>query len=243
MKKTVSTNKGIIFIPLFFIIPLVIVGAYFGAKTGFWENMTSGIRKFLAAPSPSLLPQQLGQWQQEPTTTTPTPTLKLKGEVQTKPYVFKPETGKSKTTIPSFTITAPSGWVKIDSSGNEPARFESTEIDSEKIAGGTITTNAVISVKATDGYGSLDDFVSQYKASGSSVTGYQLVSSQSRGNGQVLELTYQKKIGAGTTRIHELNYLFFQDGISFLVKGFTSDTAWDKHAGEIQSALNSFKFN
>ena len=84
MKKTAPTNKGIIFIPLFFVIPLVIVGAYFGAKTGFWENMTSGIRKFLAAPSPSLLPQQLGQWQQEPTTTPPTPPLKINREHQNK---------------------------------------------------------------------------------------------------------------------------------------------------------------
>lgn len=207
---------------LFFIIPIVVIGAYFGAKTGFWEK--------------------LGQWQQEPTkAATPTPTLEIKGEVQTKPYVYK-QPG-TKTTIPSFTITAPTGWLKISSSGNELAHFESTEIDSEKVKEGSITTNAIITIKAADSYSDLDDFAKQYKASGSGVKGYQLISSQTRGAGQSLEFTYQKKIGQGAIIVHELAYLFFKDGVSFLVKGYASDAAWSKHAGEIQSALNSFKFN
>ena len=234
-------QKGIIFIPLFFVIPLVVVGLYFGAGTGFWENMTSGIKKFLSAPSPSNLPQQLGQWQQEPTrTTTPTPAIKLKGEVQTKPFVFKQETtSKSTASIPSFTINAPSGWVKVDSSGNMLARFESPEIDTEKVEGGNVTTNAIIIVRATDGYSSLDDFYNQYKASSSGVKGYQSISSSDNR----LEFKYQTTIGDAKIIIHELNYLFFKDGISFLVKGYASDSTWNKNAGKIQSALNSFKFN
>lgn len=241
MKKTASTAKGIIFIPLFFLIPIVIVGAYFGAKTGFWENMTSGIKKFLAAPSPSNLPQQLGQWQLEPTSLTPTPTLKLNGEVQTKPYTL--EVSKAKAGIPSFTINAPSGWVKTSPAGSELVRFESPEIDSDEVSGGTITTNAIITIKATDGYSSLDDFVSQYKASGSKVKDYQLVASSKRGDGQSLEFTYQTRVGDGAITVHELDYLFFKDGVSFLVKGYASDAAWSEHAGEIQSALSSFKLN
>ncbi len=243
MKRT--GQKGIIFIPLFFVIPLVVVGLYFGAGTGFWENMTSGIKKFLAAPSPSNLPQQLGQWQREPTgTLTPTPTIKLVGEVQTKPYTYKQAATASKTgALPSFTINAPSGWVKTGSSGNELVRFESPEIDTEEVEGGTITTNATVNIRATDSYSDLDDFVSQYKASGSKSKDYRLLSSSPRKDGsQSLEFTYQTKIGDGTITIHELAYLFFKDDISFLVKGHSADSAWDKHAGEIRSALDSFKF-
>lgn len=244
MKRT--GQKGIIFIPLFFVIPVVIVGLYFGAQTGFWENMTSGIRKFLAPPSPSNLPQQLGQWQQEPTRTpTPVPTIKIEGVKQTKPFVFKEEkTTTPGTGIPSFTINAPFGWVKTSSSGNTLARFESEEIDTEEVEGGTITTNAIINVKATGDYPNFADFVSQYKSSGSKVQGYQLISSLAHGdNRQSLESTYQKKVGEGVITIHELDYLFFKDGISFLVMGYSSDSAWNRHAGEIQSTLNSFKFD
>ncbi|MFZ2201966.1 MAG: hypothetical protein WAV56_01065 [Microgenomates group bacterium] len=233
-------QRGII--PLFFLIPFVLIATgVIGVQSGFFQNVTSGIRKFLAAPSPSNLPQQLGQWQQEPTkAATPIPTLEIKGEVQTKPYVYK-QPG-TKTTVPPFTVTAPTGWVKISSSGNELAHFESTEIDSEKVKAGTITTNAIITIKATDSYSSLDDFAKQYKASGSGVKGYQLVSSQTQGAGQNLEFTYEKKIGDGAIVVHELTYLFFKDGVSFLVKGYASDAAWDKHAGEIKSSLDSFGF-
>ncbi len=245
MKKNSQTNQsGIIFIPLFFIVPIVAVGLYFGAGTGFWENMTSGIRKFLAAPSPSNLPQQIGQWQQDPTRkVTPTPTLEIKGEVLSKPFVFKPETSKSGGGIPSFTITAPSGWVKVSSSGNELAHFESTQIDSEKVDGGTITTNAIINVKATDSYSDLSDFAKQYKASGSKAKNSRLVNTQSLDSAQVLEFTYQKEISGNPIIIHELVYLYFKDGISFLAKGYSSDSAWGSHSSSIQSSLASFKFN
>src|SRR3989338_969642 len=238
MKKTAPTNKGIIFIPLFFVIPLVIVGAYFGAQTGFWENMTSGIKKFLAAPSPSNLPQPLGQWQQEPTKKT-TPTPRGKGTPQIGPYTYKPEGEAAKAGVPSFTVNAPPGWSALGISGSQLARFESEEVDIEKVKGGEVTTNAVIIVRATGGYESLDDFYNQYKASGKSVAGYQLINSSNNR----LEFKFKTKVDGQEITLHELDYLFFKDGISFLVKGFASDAAWGKHAGEIQSALNSFKFN
>src|SRR3989344_5707045 len=224
MKKTAPTNKGIIFIPLFFVIPLVIVGAYFGAQTGFWENMTSGIKKFLAAPSPSNLPQPLGQWQQEPTKKT-TPTPPGKGTPQIGPYPYKPEGEAAKAGVPSFTVNAPPGWSTLGISGSQLARFESEEVDIEKVKGGEVTTNAVIIVRATGGY--------------KSVAGYQLISSSNNR----LEFKFKTKVDGQEITLHELDYLFFKDGISFLVKGFASDAAWGKHAGEIQSALNSFKFN
>lgn len=58
-----------------------------------------------------------------------------------------------------------------------------------------------------------------------------------------MEFTYQTKIGEAEVAIHELNYLVYKNGASFLVKGFASDSAWSKRAGEIASALNSFEFN
>jgi len=237
MKKTAPTNKGIIFIPLFFVIPLVIVGAYFGAQTGFWENMTSGIKKFLAAPSPSNLPQPLGQWQQEPTKKT-TPTPRGKGTPQIGPYTYKPEGEAAKAGVPSFTVNAPPGWSTLGISGSQLARFESEEVDIEKVKGGEVTTNAVIIVRATGGYESLDDFYNQYKASGKSVAGYQLISSSNNR----LEFKFKTKVDGQEITLHELDYLFFKDGISFLVKGYATDSAWSKNAGQIQSALNSFKF-
>ena len=234
-----TNQKGIIFIPLFFLVPLFIVGAYFGAGTGFWENMTSGIKKFLAAPSPSNLPQQLGQWQQEPTKKpTPTPTLPPGATIQSGPYIYKPDAAAAKAGVPSFTITAPSSWVKYPTNGTMLVRFESQQIDTETIKGGEITSNAVIIIRATDGYDSLTSFITDYKASGAKAKNYQLLSSSN----DKLEFKFQTKIDGNDITIHELDYLFFKDGISFLVKGYASDAAWDIHAGEIRSALASFKF-
>ncbi len=235
-----TNQKGIIFIPLFFIIPLVVVGAYFGAKTGFWENMYGGIKKFLAAPSPSNLPIQLGQWQQEPTKkAAPTPTTRPKGAPQIGPYTYKPEGEAAKAGVPSFTLNAPPGWSSMGVSGTQLARFESEEVDTEKVKGGEITTNAVVIVRATGGYKSLDEFISDYKASGKNVTGYQLLSSSDNR----LEFKFKTKVDGQEITLHELDYLFFKDSIAFLAKGYSADSAWSKHAGEIQSALNSFKFN
>ena len=234
-----TNQKGIIFIPLFFLVPLFIVGAYFGAGTGFWENMTSGIKKFLAAPSPSNLPQQLGQWRQEPTKKpTPTPTLPPGATIQSGPYIYKPDAAAAKAGVPSFTITAPSSWVKYPTNGTMLVRFESQQIDTETIKGGEITSNAVIIIRATDGYDSLTSFITDYKASGAKAKNYQLLSSSN----DKLEFKFQTKIDGNDITIHELDYLFFKDGISFLVKGYASDAAWDIHAGEIRSALASFKF-
>ncbi len=118
------------------------------------------------------------------------------------------------------------------------ARFESQQIDTETVKGGEITSNAVIIIRATDGYDSLTSFAIDYKASGAKAKNYQLLSSSN----DKLEFKFQTKIDGNDITIHELDYLFFKDGISFLVKGYASDAAWDTRAGEIQSALDSFKF-
>lgn len=218
-----TNQKGIIFIPLFFLVPLFVVGAYFGSKTGFWENMT----------------RSLGQWQQEPTKKpTPTPTLPPGATIQSGPYIYKPDAAAAKAGVPSFTISAPSNWVKYPASGTMLARFESQQIDTETIKGGEITSNAVIIVRATDGYDSLDSFIIDYKASGAKAKNYQLLSSSNN----KLEFKFQTKIDGNDITIRELDYLFFKDGISFLVKGYASDSAWNQHANEIRSALDSFKF-
>ncbi|OGD74422.1 hypothetical protein A3A84_02975 [Candidatus Collierbacteria bacterium RIFCSPLOWO2_01_FULL_50_23] len=204
---------------------------------GWLSNFFSAIRKFLAPPSPSNLPQPLGQWQQEPTKKA-TPTPRGKGTPQIGPYTYKPEGEAAKAGVPSFTIAAPSGWSSLGISGSQLAHFESEELDTEKVKGGEITTNAVIIVRATGGYESLDDFYNQYKASGKSVPGYQLLSSSNNR----LEFKFKTKVDGQEITLRELDYLFFKDGISFLVKGYAADSAWSKNAGQIQSALNSFKF-
>jgi len=171
------------------------------------------------------------------------PASKIKGEVLSGPFVFKQETSKSGGSIPSFTITPPSGWVKVNSSGNELVHFESTQIDSEKVDGGSVTTNAIINIKATDNYTDLSDFTNQYKASGSKIKGSRLINSQSLDNGQSLEFTYPKEVGGKSITVHELAHLYFKDGISFLAKSYSSDSAWGSHASVIRSSLTSFKFN
>lgn len=206
----------------------------------FLANMLpSGIRKFLAPPSPSNLPQPLGQWQQEPTKKpTPTPTLPPGATIQSGPYIYKPDAAATKAGVPSFIISAPSGWARYPVSGTTLARFESQQIDTETVKGGEITSNAVIIVRATDSYENLDSFVNEYKASGTKAKNYQLLSSSN----DKLEFKFQTKIDDNDITIHELDYLFFKDGISFLVKGYASDSAWSQHTNEIRSALNSFRF-
>jgi len=231
-------QRGII--PLFFLIPVILLATgVIGVQSGFFQNVASGFKKFLAAPSPSNLPQPLGQWQEEPTRpATSTPATKPKGTPQIGPYTYKPEGEAAKAGVPSFTVNAPSGWSSLGVSGTQLARFESEEIDTEEVEGGKVTTNAVIIVRATGDYESLDDFYSQYKASGKSVAGYQLLSSSNNR----LEFKFKTKVDGQEITLHELDYLFFKDGISFLVKGYAADSSWSKNVGQIQSALNSFKF-
>lgn len=241
-----QNQRGII--PLFFLIPFVLIATgVIGVQSGFFQNVSSGFRKFLAAPSPSNLPQTIGQWQQEPTRKpSPTPTLPKGVTIQSGPYNYKPDAAAAKAGVPSFTISAPSGWAKYPVSGTMLARFESQEIDTETVDGGKITSNAVIIVRATDGYDSLESFVNDYKASGKKASGYQQQGSlpqQIGGNpGYRLEFSYKSKVGESEITLRELDYLTFKDGISFLIKGYSADSAWDKHAGEIKSSLDSFGF-
>lgn len=216
---------------------------------GFLANMLpSGIRKFLAPPSPDInLPYQLGQWQEEPTKKpTPTPTLPPGAKIQVGPYKYTPTDEAKKVGIPSFTISAPSGWASYSTSGTELARFESQEVDTEVVKDGEVTTNAVINLKVSGDYSDLNDFVSQYQASGKSVKGYQQKVSSKQSvaglDGQQLEFIYQKKVDQAEITVHELDYLTFKDGVSYLLKGYASDASWSQHSGEIRSALDSFKF-
>lgn len=233
------------FIPLIFLIPFVVVATgIVGIRSGYFQGISTGFFKFLAPPSPSSLPQYVSQFQQDPVSLpTPEPTARLVGEVQNKAFVYKApsQTPNSKVEAAIFTISAPSGWVKT--AGSELARFESTKIDSEQVNGGTITTNAIIGIKATDSYQNLDDFVDQYKASGSKMRGYRLLGLAVVGNGKSLELRYTITIGKKEVTIHELAYLFFKDGVSFLVKGYSADSAWGSHSGTIKSSLDSFRLN
>lgn len=148
--------------------------------------------------------------------------------------------------IPSTSITPPPGWQKLNpnTSKGEKYRFESNQIDEEEVSGGSITTNAVISIKIAGTYQNLDNFVSQYKSSGTKTKGYQVLDSGTLdNNGYRLETKYDTKVGGGTITVHELDYLFFKDGVSFLLTGYSSDSAWDKHEREIKTSLDSFKFN
>lgn len=168
----------------------------------------------------------------------PTPTLPPGATIQSGPYIYKPDAAATKAGVSSFTISAPSSWVKYPVSGTMLARFESQQIDTETVKGGEVTSNAVIIVRATDGYDSLTSFATDYKASGAKAKNYRLQSSSDN----KLEFKFQTKIDGNDITIHELDYLFFKDGISFLVKGYAADSAWGIHAGEIRSALDSFKF-
>ena len=194
------------------------------------SNFFSTIRNFLAPSSSSNVATTA--------TKTSTPATKPKGTPQVGPYTYKPEGEAAKAGVPSFTVNAPSGWSSLGVSGTQLARFESEEIDTEEVEGGEVTTNAVIIVRATGDYESLDDFYSQYKVSGKSVAGYQLLSSSNNR----LEFKFKTKVDGQEITLHELDYLFFKDGISFLVKGYAADSSWSKNVGQIQSALNSFKF-
>ena len=242
-------QKGIVFIPLFFIVPLVVVAVgVIGVRSGYFQGINTGIAKFLAAPSPSNLPQPLGMWQQEPTRSVSlTPTPKKGGTPQYGPYNFKPQGDQAKAGVPAFTISPPSGWNGYSASSTELARFESTQIDKEEVEGGEVTTNAIIGVRATDSYSGLADFISQYKASSSNAQGYRSISAStqkvSNQDGYRMEFTYQTQVGKAEITVHELNYLTFKNGISFLVKGYSSDSAWNNHSSEIRTTLNSFKFN
>lgn len=231
--KRKDKQKGVF--PLFFLIPIVLIAVgYIGVK--------AGVFKFLAAPSSD-------QWQKEPPSAkTPTPTSPSRGGTpQNGPFNYQPPAEAAKAGVPAFTILPPSGWLKYNTSGGELARFESQEIDTEKVAGGEVTTNAVISVKAAPGYTSLNDFISQYKVSGSKAKDYRLLGASARKvaatDGYQMEFTYKKSVGTAEITVREFNLLTFKNGFSFLIKGFTSNSSWQNHAGQIQSALDSFRFN
>lgn len=214
----------------------------------FLTNMLpSGIRKFLAPPAPSNLPQPLGLWQREPTKT-PAPTIKAEGTPQVGPLKYKSDAKTEKAVgfaVPAFTFSAPGGWLNRTSAG-ELAAFGSPEEDEEQVDENQMfSVQAVIKIRATDAYSSLDDLVSQIKASSNRLKEYQLISSLPRKinglDGHSLETKYQSAKDGRTK--HELDYLIFKDGVSFLISGIALDSAWGQRGGEIQSALSSFKFD
>ena len=231
--KSHDNQRGVV--PLLVLIPLAVIA------TGI-IGIQSGYFKFLAPPSPSNLPQYVGQFQRDiKPSVTLAPTIKLSGEVQTKTFVYAPKTEAPDPSFPVFTIIAPRGWVKTEVGKNELVHFESTEVDSDKVDGGTVTTNAIISVRGTDAYRSLDDFENQYKASAPNAKGYQYVGSGNVGGGRSLEVQYTTSIDKKEVTVHELAYLFYKNGVGFLVKGYSADTAWNKHSAEVKATLDSFK--
>lgn len=155
----------------------------------------------------------------------------------------------SNTTALPFTMRPPQGWETVapDKSKRELLHFESRVLDKETVAGGSVTTNAIVLVKATGNYKSLSDFVDKYKATGANTRGYRLIDASSQTvQGQEsyrMEFTFLTTVQKNEITVHELDYLFFKDGVSFLAKGFAANTSWSKHARDIQSSLNSFTFN
>lgn len=153
--------------------------------------------------------------------------------------------------IPPSTISSPSGWekMKADTSAGEIARFESTEIDTEKIDGGSFATNAVIKVRVAATYKNVDDFFNSYKATaitGPSEKQFQILASSpvemNGSKGYLLETTFYAEIKSKKILVHQLDYLFYKDGMSFLIEGYSSNDAWKKHEPVIRNSLQSFKF-
>lgn len=150
--------------------------------------------------------------------------------------------------IPKSSINPPKDWeiLKPDTSTGEIARYESKEIDTEKAEGGSFTTNATIRVKLTNKYNGLEDFFSEYKATGSVNKKFQIIASSpikiNDATGSLLESTFEIEIKSKKILVHQLDYLFFKDGIGFLVEGYSSESSWSKHSTEIKSSLDSFRF-
>ncbi len=214
----------------------------------YFYNFYTGIRKFLAPPTPSNIPMPLGQWQQDAPTPTPTPIYKTPaGTLQIGTYKSPAPSvtlTPNQPVLSSFSINAPSGWYRSNGSGTLLVRFDSPKVDIQKIEDGSLTTNAFIIVRATDAYSSLDDFVTQYKSSNSAAT--LLSSSNTTVNGQTassLEFTYTTTIETKKLLTHEMDLLLFKNGYSFLIKGTSADSAWNENSSDLRSALYSFKFN
>ncbi|MBI5151305.1 MAG: hypothetical protein HZA34_01895 [Candidatus Pacebacteria bacterium] len=153
--------------------------------------------------------------------------------------------------MPPSTILQPSGWEKIkaDTSIGEIARFESKEIDTEQKDGGSFTTNAVIKVRVAAQYKSLDDFFNTYKATavnGAPEKQFQIIAASpievNGSKGYLLETIFYTEIKSKNIRVHQLDYLFYKDGVSFLIEGYSSNDSWSKHEAEIRTALQSFRF-
>ncbi len=157
-------------------------------------------------------------------------------------------TPKKDFKIPKSSINPPKDWeiLKPDTSTGEIARYESKEIDTEKGEGGSFTTNAVVRVKLAKNYSDLDSFVNEYKATGSVNKKFQIIESSpikiNDADGYLLETTFEVEVKSKKILVHQLDYLFFKDGISFLVEGYSSEASWKKHSTEIKSSLDSFRF-
>ena len=95
----------------------------------------------------------------------------------------------------------------------------------------------------------LDDFYNSYKATaenGPREKQFQIVASSpievNGSKGHLLETTFYAEIKSKKILVHQLDYLFYKDGMSFLIEGYSSNNAWKKHESVIRTSLQSFKF-
>lgn len=211
------------------LIAVIVVGVI-GAR--------AGVLKFTITPSKQATPSP---------STSPSAPPKLIQAEQKGPYTFVPSADLKELHVPSFTLTPPSGWLRTlpNVSTGQMVRFISPDEDAQKVKDGLMySSRAGIFVKVAGSYSSLDDFVSQFQSSTSRMEESKTLAAQpltlNGEKGYMLEFRYKQTKESMFT--HEINYLFYKNGLSFIVETEVEDSAWEKRRDSVQTALNTFRF-
>jgi len=128
-----------------FIVLLVVVGLYFGARFLATSRATPQAKPDLASPD----------------------TTKAEGNPQIGPFIYESK--------PSFSFLAPPGWLNRTTSNEIAAfgapEEDIEQVDEKQM----YSVRAVITIRATNSYKNLEAFTSEVKASGSRLKDYQLI--------------------------------------------------------------------
>lgn len=235
-----NSQRGVI--PIFVLIAIgvaVLTGGTYIVRNEFIKTGESG---------KAALDEEKIQKQKENPQALPSLSPTPKGELSQGQYTYNPPAAKdgSASKEPGFSITAPSGWEKLPPEREvERVVFRSPEIDKEEMEDNLVAkVKPMITVYVSEVEGNLDDFTNEVIANGQSgYTKFQVVSKLKVKFAGVEAVKLETKFNEKSRiPMYAQAYLMIKNGYWVEIVGNGLESAWNKRAGEIQSSLNTFKF-
>ena len=199
--------------------------------------------------------------------TSKTASSSQKAELAQNSAEYKPETGE-----PKFSINPPAGWIKEKGEGKVKFFFEASQEDKLEIGLSTSRSTATVQVTSEKSNAkSLDEILNKYKREAAAapvkieilkeqkttftgqdaiqieiivgladVSDAQIEAELKKAGNRSSVMDVQDMIKNG--KVRGLAYILLKDGYEIGIAGTALGSAWDKRGPQIESSINSFKF-